>query len=154
MAACLDGRLRSEFGFYPSYKQRGARVRGDVDVLARVADAGAVVAAKDISMAGTLGTVAMLLQPTGSGAVVHLDRLPKPDDVDLATWLDVFPSYGFVLCAPPDRVANAIAAFTERDLVCSRIGTVDASGHLRIRLGSSETTVLDNTHTGATGLRD
>lgn len=154
MATCLDGRLHADFGFYPSYERRGDRVRGDLDVLAQVAATGAVVAAKDISMAGTLGTLAMLLQPSGHGAVVRLDDLPTPVDVPMAAWLDVFPSYGFLLCAPPDRADDAISAFTERGLACSRIGSVDGSGGLHVRLGSANATLLADTHTTATGLRD
>lgn len=152
MAACLDGRLRDDFGFYPSFEQRGPRVRGDLDLLAQVAETGAVVAAKDISMAGILGTVAMLLQPTGSGADIRVDDLPRPADVPLETWLDVFPSYGFLLCAPDDGVDDAIAAFADRDLACRRVGTIDDTGRLRVRLGSASRTLQDDTRTMATGL--
>ncbi|HSJ44459.1 MAG TPA: AIR synthase related protein [Euzebyales bacterium] len=152
MAACLDGRLRSDFGFYPSYDQRGTRVRGDLGVLRHVADTGAAVAAKDISMAGTLGTLAMLLQPTGCGALVDLAAIPRPQDVPLPTWLDVFPSYGFLLCASADRVDEIIAAFAARDLACARIGLIDDTGALVVRLDGARATLLDDVSAHGTGL--
>lgn len=152
MATCLDGRLRSDFGFYPSFEQRGRRVRGDLDLLRHIADTRAVVAAKDISMAGVLGTLAMLLQPTGTGAVVDLDAVPRPADVPLPVWLDVFPSYGFLLCASTDRVNEVVTTFTERDLACARIGTIDDTGALVVRMDGAQATLLEDVGVDGTGL--
>ena len=45
LAACLDGRLREDFPFYPSFEQRGGRVRGDLDLLPQLAERGDCVAA-------------------------------------------------------------------------------------------------------------
>ena len=152
LAACLDGRLREDFPFYPSFEQRATRVRGDLDLLPQIAEHGDCVAAKDVSMAGLLGTLAMLLQPTGNGVEVQLDRLPRPVDVPLEIWLDVFPSYAFLLCAAPQRADHCVAAFAERDLACAAVGTIDDSGSLRARCGAATATLLPDTSTGATGL--
>jgi hypothetical protein len=152
LAACLDGRLREDLPFYPSFEQRGARVRGDLDLLPQVAERGDCVAAKDVSMAGLLGTLAMLLQPTGSGAEIDLDDLPRPADVPIEVWLDVFPSYAFLLCGPQARVHDCIAAFAERDLTCAQIGTIDDTGFLRARSGAEATVLLQDTGASATGL--
>jgi hypothetical protein len=152
LAACLDGRLREDFLFYPSFEQRGTRVRGDVDLLPQLAERGDCVAAKDVSMAGLLGTLAMLLQPTGSGVEVDLDRLPRPPDVPVEIWLDVFPSYAFLLCGPPERVPNCIAAFAERGLACAQVGTIDDTGVLCARSGDATATLLNDTSASGTGL--
>lgn len=152
MATCLDGQLRSDFGFYPSFEQRGHRVRGDLDLLRRSADTGAVRAAKDISMAGALGTLAMLLQPTGTGALVDLEAVPRPADVPLPVWLDVFPSYGFLLCASTDRVDEVVATFAGRDLACARIGMIDDTGALVIRMDGTQATLLEDVGVDGTGL--
>ena len=37
LACCLDGRMREDFLFYPSFEERGERLAGDVRVLADVA---------------------------------------------------------------------------------------------------------------------
>lgn len=153
LAACLDGQLREDFGFYPSFEQRGTKVRGDIDLLRQLAESGTIVAAKDVSMAGVLGTLAMLLQPSGCGATVNLDLLPRPLDVPLDVWVEVFPSYAFLLCAPPGRADECAATFADRDLACAQIGVVDATGTLHVRTGSLEATLLDDVVGSATGLR-
>jgi hypothetical protein len=127
-------------------------VRGDLDLLPRLAERGDCVAAKDVSMAGLLGTLAMLLQPTGNGAEVSLDQLPRPPDVPVPVWLDVFPSYAFLLCGPPDRVPRCVAAFAERGLACAEVGAIDDTGVLRARSGAETATLLDDTSSAATGL--
>src|SRR3712207_6564599 len=90
--------LHERFPFFPSFHERGTRVQGDIALLADLAGAGHAVAARDVSMAGLLGSLAMLLEPTGCGVTVDLDHLPRPVDIPLETWLGVFPSYGFLLC--------------------------------------------------------
>lgn len=152
LAACLDGQLRDDFGFYPTYEQRGTAVRDDIDVLRHVAERGAAVAAKDVSMAGLLGTLAMLLQPSGCGATVDLERVPRPGDVALATWLEIFPSFAFLLCTDADRVDECVGAFTDRGLACAPIGIIDASAALRLRIDSEEITLLEDVVASATGL--
>lgn len=152
LAACLDGHLRDDFGFYPSFERRGTAVRGDIAVLRRVAEHGVAVAAKDVSMAGMLGTLGMLLQPSGCGATVDVDLVPRPDDVPIETWLEVFPSYAFLLCTAVERVADCVAAFTDRGLACAPIGKIDATAALRLRVGSQEITLLEDVVASATGL--
>ena len=85
-------------------------------VLAEVADNGACVAAKDISMAGLVGSLAMLLEHGRFGVTVDLDRLPRPAGVPLERWLTCFPSFGFLLCVPPGREDACIRPFQQRGL--------------------------------------
>jgi uncharacterized protein len=151
-ASCLDGEVRDDFPFFPSYFNRGQRVRGDLDLLAVLANRGDCAAAKDVSMAGLLGSLAMLLEPTGSGAVVDLAAIPRPAHIPLPAWNAVFPSYGFLLSADPDRAAACRAAFLERGLACAEIGRVDESGKLRARLDGEEALLLDVAGEGVTSL--
>jgi hypothetical protein len=152
LAACLEGRLREDFPFYPSFEQRGTRVRGDLDLMPQLAERGDCVAAKDVSMAGLLGTLAMLLQPTGNGVEVYLDRLPRPPDVPVEIWIDVFPSYAFLLCGPLARVHDCTAAFAERGLACAQVGAIDDTGVLSARSGVETAILLNDTSGSATGL--
>ena len=62
VATCTQGTMRTDFPFFRSFEERGARLAGDVRVLAEVARSGACVAAKDVSMAGLVGSLAMLLE--------------------------------------------------------------------------------------------
>lgn len=150
-AGCLEGDLRPDFPFLPSFRVRGDLVPGDLDLMPTLAEAGDAVAAKDISMAGLLGSLAMLLEPSGCGVAIDLDRLPRPGGVDLETWLGVFPSFGFLICTSPDRVDAVVDRFHGRGLAGAALGVLDGTGTLRVRSGPHERTVAQ-VH-GATGIR-
>jgi len=152
-ACTLEGSMREDFGFFSSIRERGDRLRDDLAVLPRLAESGACLAAKDVSMAGLLGSLAMLLEPTGTGVVVDLDRLPRPPDVPLATWTAAFPSYGFLLCAPAGRADGCVAAFEADGLVCAEIGVLDDTGRLRVSLGDERSELLDLARDGVTKLK-
>jgi uncharacterized protein len=152
LACCLDGTMRADFPFFASFQQRGERFAGDIRLLAEAAEAGDVVAAKDVSMAGLVGSLGMLLEWRRTGATVNLDALPQPAGVDLAQWLVCFPAYAFLLCAPAERADACAARFTARGLVCEQIATLDDSGLVRLRRGKELATVLDLTREPVTGL--
>lgn len=152
VASALEGELHREFPFFASFRARRDRVPGDVEVLPVLAGDGACVAAKDVSMAGLLGSLAMLLEPAAVGVAVDLDALPRPPHVPLLTWLQVFPSYTFLLCAPPDRVADCTAAFAARGLACAEVGVLDGTGRLRARLDGGEALLIDLAHEPVTAL--
>lgn len=143
MAACLEGRLREDFSFFVSVRARGRALAGDVALLAELAEAGAAVAAKDISMAGLLGSLGMLLEPTRCGATVDLAAVPRPEGVELADWTAAYLTYGFLLCTPPERMAECERTFGARGLTCAQVGRIDGSGRLAVRLGRDEAVVLD-----------
>jgi selenophosphate synthetase-related protein len=153
-AFCLEGRLRGDFPYFSSVTSRGARLGGDVGVLPAAAEAGCCVAAKDVSMAGLLGSLAMLLEATGAGAVVDLRCVPLPHGVDLEAWLFAFPTFGFLLCSPPSRAGECREAFRARGLACEVIGSIEAGGCLRVRLGAEKATLLDFATATVTGLGD
>jgi selenophosphate synthetase-related protein len=152
VAAALDGAMHPDFPFYPAFEQRGLRCAGDVRVLAEVADSGACVAAKDISMAGLVGSLAMLLEWGCFGTTVDLDVLPMPNDVQLPAWLTCFPSFGFLLCAPAGREDDCARPFLDRGLSAAVVGRIDDSGEVRLRLSGTEAIVLDVAATPITRL--
>lgn len=128
MVADLRGGFEDPYPFWnASVKAPAARLRGDLEVLPELAESGLCDAAKDISMAGALGTAMMLLECSGVGATIDLDSIPRPEGVDFYRWLTAFPSYGFVLSVREGNVDAVIQRFTERSLDCSVIGTVDES---------------------------
>src|SRR3954470_21076566 len=114
LGCSVDGAMREDFLFFPSFEQRGDRLAGDVRLLAELAAAGSVVAAKDVSMAGMVGSLAMLLEPGRLGVTVDLDVLPVPAGVPVADWLSCFPAFAFLLTCPPPRVEECLAAFRAR----------------------------------------
>lgn len=153
LGCCLDGAMRPDFLFFASFEQRGDRLAGDVRLLAELAAAGDAVAAKDVSMAGLVGSLAMLLEPGRLGATVDLDALPTPPGVPLADWLSCFPAFAFLLTCPVDRVEDCLACFRGRGLAAAALGELDGSGQVRLTRGGAATTVFDLAGEGVTNLR-
>jgi uncharacterized protein len=152
VACCLDGTMRPDFPFFSSLPARGGLVADDVRLLPRLAETGACLAAKDVSMAGLLGSLAMLLEYGRLGATVDLEALPRPAGVPLPQWAVAFPAFSFLLCAPADRVEDCRRPFLERGLSCEPVAVLDGSGELRVRLGDADALVLDLNRERVTGL--
>ena len=114
VAACTTGTMRSDFPFFRSFEERIDKMGDDVRVLASLAASGACVAAKDVSMAGLVGSLAMLLEWSQLGVTVDLERVPCPDGVSMQDWLTCFPAYAFLLCSPPGREDDCLSAFQTR----------------------------------------
>ena len=153
VASCTQGTMRTDFPFFRSFDERGNNMAGDVRVLAELARAGACVAAKDVSMAGLVGSLAMLLEWSRLGVRLDLDILPRPLAVPMAGWLTCFPAYSFLLCSPSGRENEVLAAFQERGLEAAVVGTIDDSGLLSLTSGGRQAMVLDLAATGVTGLQ-
>jgi selenophosphate synthetase-related protein len=153
-ACCSEGGMRDDFPFFSSLDARASTLAEDVKILPQLARAGSCAAAKDISMAGFFGSLAMLLEPTRCGATVALNRVPRPAGVGLVQWVMAFPSFGFLLCAPPDRASACRQAFTERGLSCEDVGCIDASAELKASLDGHQATLMDLRRESVTRLQD
>lgn len=156
--------MRPDFNFFRSFDERRGRLAGDIAVLPAVAEARSCVAAKDISMAGLVGSLAMLLECRRLGVTVDLDVLPRPAGVTMGAWLTTFPCFGFLLCSPAGREEACMSPFHERGLEAVVVGTLDDSGLIRLRssaeggaggaggAGAETATVFDLAAESVTGL--
>lgn len=153
VAACTEGTMRQDFPFFPSFEERGPQLADDVRLLAEIANAGLAAAAKDISMAGLVGSLAMLLEWGTFGATVDLEALPAPAGVPLARWCNCFPCYGFLLTCDPGRTDACVGSFTDRGLSAARVGVIDTTGHITVQAGDRSRTVVDLSKTQVTGLQ-
>lgn len=142
-AFATDGRMREDYHFFSSLEERAERLYRDVAILPEIAEAGLAVAAKDVSMAGFLGSVAMLLEAQRVGAIVDLSPLPRPDGIALPVWCSTFPSFGFIVCAPPGAAEACRSAFVREGLACEAVGETDATGELHVRLGGRAELLID-----------
>lgn len=59
-------------------------------------------AAKDISMAGLAGTTGMLAEACGTGAVLTVASIPKPDAASMGEWITCFPGFAMITADRPD----------------------------------------------------
>jgi selenophosphate synthetase-related protein len=148
----IDGQMRPDFPFFPSYDERGGELAGDVRLLAEGAAAGWVVAAKDVSMAGLIGSLAMLLECNTLGVSVDLDAMPVPAGVTVERWVSCFPCLMFLLCVPAGREEECLAAFGRRGLAAAAVGTLDDTGALRICSAGRTETVFDLSRESVTNL--
>ena len=136
MAVDLRGRFEDPYPFWnASVGAPAERLRADLELLPILAETGLCNAAKDISMAGALGTVLMLLECSQVGATIDLSRLPSPPDVDRLRWLTAFPSFGFVMSVREENVEQVEQIFIERNLACAVIGAVDESRKVGLQDG-------------------
>ena len=153
-AFALDGRYMSETRpFFTALHDRPPeRLRTDGDALVEVAEQGLCHAARDVSMPGVAGSLLQMLEGAGCGAVLDLDRLPRPHGAPLERWLLTFPSFGFLLAAKPEHAEAACWAFTRRGLACAPCGEFDRTRVLRLAAGGVEAPVWDLARTPLTGL--
>ena len=143
-AFCVEGRYTGNTPFFSSLRDRPPdALRDDGEALVEVADSGAVHAARDVSMPGTAGSLLQLLEIAGCGATLELDRIPRPEGVSIEQWLETFPSFGFLLVAPPGAASEAAEPFLRRGLACAPCGRLDDSGILRLAAAGETTDLWD-----------
>ena len=94
-------------------------------------------------MPGPAGSLLQLLEAAGCGATLQIDRVPRPEGVAIDRWLATFPSFGFLIAVPPERVADALEPFQRRGLACARCGALDDSGILRLAASGETAQVWD-----------
>lgn len=78
-------------------------------------------AAKDISMAGLVGTLGMLAEASGTAAELDLAAVPTPGGAVTADWLSCFPGFGVVAAQRPDRPLPGTAGGTVTSSRCGRL---------------------------------
>jgi uncharacterized protein len=143
VGCCVEGRMRADFPFFPSFDERGERLAGDVRLLAEGASRGWVAAAKDVSMAGLVGSLAMLLECNRLGVTLDLDAVPVPAGVSLEQWITCFPCFAFLLCVPAGLERECLRDFADRGLAAAVAGTLDGTGQLRLCSAGRVATAFD-----------
>lgn len=144
MAVDLRGAFEEPFPYWnASTTAPATRLRGDLELLPRLAEDGVCDAAKDISMAGAVGTAMMLLECSQVGAVIDVDAIPRPNGVPLQRWLAAFPSYGFVLSVRTEHLGEVLTRFAVRDIACSVVGDVTATREVHLRHAGGQAMLWD-----------
>jgi len=152
-----------EGGISPNYnlawdtttKKSPAVIKKQLETMVKIGERKLATAGKDISNPGTLGTLGMLLESSGVGALVEPSKVPRPDakEISLAQWLKMYPGTGFVLTVETEeKGAECIKIFRDAGIAASIIGEVDASKKLRITNGEETATVFDFNREIITGI--
>ena len=123
-----------------------------LETLPLIAERGLAQAAKDVSNAGILGTVSIMIENSGQGAIIELTSIPKPAEIELSDWLICFQSFGFVLSVDPKNSEEVIALFREREITAAIIGKVIGEPIVTLRNGPELKVLFDFRKDKITGI--
>jgi len=104
-----------------------------------------LTASKDVSVAGVIGTAAMMLEYSGRGGSLDLDAIDKsrPSDIEFEDWIRMFISLGFLVATQREDLAKLQDTVLKHDLSSTVIGKVDASKEVRLRMGEEDRVLFD-----------
>lgn len=144
VTADLDG------GWRPGYHGRqwdstSWRRSEDLRAMLRAVPDARPRAAKDVSMAGLVGTAGMMAEAAGAGMELEVAAIPRPASALMGDWLTCFPGFAMIAADPPG--APPLAAGPAVTAVCGR---VEGTPGVRLRWPDGDvTTALAG---GVTGL--
>ncbi|TAX74592.1 sll0787 family AIR synthase-like protein [Rhizobium leguminosarum] len=150
LVAAIDhrGRYREPFNNWEAATDAApARLRGDLELLPEIAEAGLALSAKDISQGGIVGTAIMLAECSRVGIDIDVTAIPLPAGVSLDRWLVTFPSFGYLLSVAPEDVADVVTRFAARGISAAVIGAVVAGAEVALVDGGSRAVVRDHAET-------
>ena len=123
-----------------------------LEALPLIAEKGLAQAAKDVSNAGILGTISIMIENSGKGAIIGLDSIPKPAEIELPDWLVCFQSFGFVLSVPSRNSKAVLSLFREREITATIIGKVIDEPMITLRNGPESKVLFDFRKDKITGI--
>ncbi|TFG57511.1 MAG: methanogenesis marker 2 protein [Methanomassiliicoccus sp.] len=139
-------------GFYPdalpyawdtTFRKESSILRRQMLIMNKIAKQGLVRSGKDISNPGTLGTLGMLLETSGKGALVDLDRIPRPAGVEQTQWLKSYQGCGYVVTCDPIHSQRIIEMYATVGVTSSIIGKVDDGNQLIVKQGGQNAVMFD-----------
>ncbi|RXE56544.1 hypothetical protein ABH15_07270 [Methanoculleus taiwanensis] len=145
----LDGRIHPSccLNWDSVTMKSSAEVRAQIELMQHLGAERLVTAGKDISNPGIIGTLGMLLEVSGKGAVVDLEAIPRPDlaalGIPFEQWVRMYPGMGFILTVRDEHVAEVCRRFSSVGMAAASIGRVDASRNLTVTYHGEKTEVFD-----------
>lgn len=147
-------------GFYPASipyawdtttRKDDALVQSQMGMMCTIAKEGLCHSAKDMSNPGCIGTLGMLLESSGKGGYVDVDRIPVPEGIDFIHWCLAYQGCGFVFVCPPENSARIIELFEGVGCAGAVVGKVDGGPRLTLRSDGMEDVLFDFTKDIITG---
>ena len=126
VAIDLDGRQHPKFALNwdTTYFKDEKIVQNQIIAMKEIAEKELATGGKDISNPGTLGTLEMLLESSGVGATVDLNKIPRNENVSWDEWLKSYPGAGFVLTAKDENTEELIDLLKRVYITASVVGDV------------------------------
>ncbi|MCL8026880.1 MSMEG_0567/sll0787 family protein [Nocardioides bruguierae] len=142
-------------GWRPGYTGRqwdssSHRSAAELRSLLDVVPALAPTAAKDVSMAGLVGTTGMLAEASGCRAVLDVADVPTPDGASVGDWLTCFPGFAMVTAEEPARGEHTAHGVLPDVVTTSTCGDLVAGAGVGLRWPDG--VITEAVHTAVTGL--
>jgi len=104
-----------------------------------------LTAAKDVSVAGVIGTAGMMFEYSGCGGILDLDALDstRPNDIPLDDWVRMFISLGFLVATSDENLPEVERITKKHGLSISVVGAADSSKSVKLKLGNEERVIFD-----------
>jgi putative N-acetyltransferase (TIGR04045 family) len=147
----LDVTLTADLGgsWRPGYEGRqwdssSRRTAAEIAAMTSMVGRTQPVAAKDVSMAGVVGTLGMLAEASGCGAELDVSAVPRPAGASVGDWLTCFPGFAMLTADEPGRSPAPAGP-----AVSTRCGRLTTEPGVRLRWPDGEvTTALAGPVTG------
>ncbi|MFW9963632.1 MAG: AIR synthase related protein [Candidatus Sifarchaeia archaeon] len=116
-----------------------------LSVMNELASEKLLTAAKDVSVAGVIGTAGMMLEYSGCGGTLNLDSLDatRPFDIPLEDWIRMFISLGFLVATPESNLPGVNRIAQAHGLSTTLFGRADDSKAVRLTQGEDERVFFD-----------
>lgn len=147
LAVDLKGRVSPnyEYGWDTTALKTSKEILKRYDAMRVLAQKQLLTASKDLSNGGIIGTTLLMIEYAQKGAIIDLSAIPTPKALDLASWLKMYISTGFVVSTIPENSESVLSIFEDHGLSANKIGTVNTTKKVRIQLGEDVVTVFDFT---------
>jgi uncharacterized protein len=155
MAMDLDGHYPENltYAWDTTSKKDSTMARRQMLIMNKIAKNKMLRSGKDISNPGSLGTLGMLLETSGKGALVDINKIPRPKGVDFSQWLKSYQGAGFVITCDPKFSERIIDQFQSVGITGAVVGDVDGTNVYKLTDGDETETLFDLSTESITGCK-
>lgn len=132
-----------KYAFDTTTDKEDSLVQAQMNAMCVVASEKLAHAAKDMSNPGCIGTMGMLLESSGKGGIIDVDKIPVPEGVDPIQWYLSYQGCGFVFSCAHENSGRIIEIFRQVGCEGAVVGKVDDTPILRLRKGDEEKVLFD-----------
>jgi len=144
LAVDIDGKPHKELPFnFDSTNKAPEILRKQLESMIVIGKNKLVNAGKDVSNAGIIGTIAMMMEVSGKGCVIDLDNIPTPSCLNIEQWIISYPACGFVVTCGKEKVDDVIKVFKKHRLTAEVIGEVNDKRDVTIKYKGKTARVFD-----------
>jgi len=145
VAIDLDGKPHEMFSLNwdTTYDKDAQLVQDQITAVQHLAENDYIKSGKDISNPGILGTLEMLLETSGKGAVVDLEKIPRNESVEWVDWLRSYPGSGFVFTANDENCEYIKKYLAKYSIESEIVGEVTDDNSLYLTYGDEKMEVFN-----------